>query len=104
MKRINRYLVTFDYKQIHNEVKTIITREMDLSEEAKSIEKMAGFRKIEKFPTLKLFYNSGERHQLIMERLANRWRESLGVKVELNPMDWKVLVSTLHVSGKNNTA
>ncbi|MBP9888535.1 MAG: AarF/ABC1/UbiB kinase family protein [Leptospiraceae bacterium] len=43
MKRINRYLVTFDYKQIHNEVKTIITREMDLSEEAKSIEKMAGY-------------------------------------------------------------
>ncbi len=43
MKRINRYLVTFDYKQIHNEVKTIITREMDLSEEAKSIEKMAAY-------------------------------------------------------------
>lgn len=43
MKRINRYLVTFDYKQIHSEIKTIITREMDLSEEAKSIEKMASY-------------------------------------------------------------
>ena len=43
MKRINRYLVTFDYKQIHSEVKTIITREMDLFEEAKSIEKMAAY-------------------------------------------------------------
>lgn len=43
MKRIDRYLVSFDYKQIHSEVKTIITREMDLFEEAKSIEKMASF-------------------------------------------------------------
>ena len=48
MKRINRYLVTYDYKQIHSEVATIITREMDLSEEAKSIEKMANFFASEK--------------------------------------------------------
>jgi predicted unusual protein kinase regulating ubiquinone biosynthesis (AarF/ABC1/UbiB family) len=40
MKRINRYLVTFDYKMIHSEVKSIITKEMDLLEEAKSLEKM----------------------------------------------------------------
>lgn len=65
---------------------------------ARKLLEEAGFRKIEKFPTLKLFYNSGERHQLIMERLANRWHESLGIKVELNPMDWKVLVSTLKSS------
>ncbi len=55
MKRINRYLVTFDYKQIHSEIKTIITREMDLSEEAKSIEKMAAYFASESdyvFPTV----------------------------------------------------
>ncbi|MBP7282411.1 MAG: AarF/ABC1/UbiB kinase family protein [Leptospiraceae bacterium] len=48
MKRINRYLVTYDFKQIHSEVATIITREMDLSEEAKSIEKMASYFAFEK--------------------------------------------------------
>lgn len=55
MKRINRYLVTYDYKQIHSEVATIVTREMDLSEEAKSIEKMASYFATEKdyvFPSV----------------------------------------------------
>lgn len=43
MKRIDRYLINYDYTQIHAEVKEVIQREMNLLEEAKSIEKMAGF-------------------------------------------------------------
>jgi ubiquinone biosynthesis protein len=40
MKRINRYLFSFDYVTIHKELKEVITREMDLSQEAESISKM----------------------------------------------------------------
>lgn len=40
MKRINRYLYSFDYKNIHREISKIVRREMDLSKEAESIQKM----------------------------------------------------------------
>lgn len=40
MKRINRYLYSFDYISIHKEIETTIQREMDLSLEASSIDKM----------------------------------------------------------------
>jgi oligopeptide transport system substrate-binding protein len=53
----------------------------------------AGFPGGRGFPKLRLDYNSGERHQLLMERLANNWKTHLGIQVELNPMEWKVLVS-----------
>jgi oligopeptide transport system substrate-binding protein len=53
----------------------------------------AGFPGGKGFPKLRLDYNSGERHQLLMERLVNNWKTHLGISVELNPMEWKVLVS-----------
>jgi oligopeptide transport system substrate-binding protein len=55
----------------------------------------AGYADPSKFPVLKLFYNSGERHKLLMERAANNWKTQLGVKVELEPIEWKVLVAQL---------
>lgn len=64
-------------------------------ERARKLLREAGYRGKRKFPTLKLFYNSGERHQLLMERAANNWKTHLGIQVELNPMEWKVLVATI---------
>lgn len=64
-------------------------------EKARSLLKEAGFPGGAKFPKLKLVYNSGERHKLLMERAANNWKTHLGIGVELEPIEWKVLVSQL---------
>ena len=55
----------------------------------------AGFKDRSKFPVLKLFYNPGDRHQLLMERLVHNWKTYLGIQVELNPLEWKMLVAQL---------
>lgn len=44
-----------------------------------------------------LHYNAGERHQLLMERLAFVAQEALGLKIQLEPMEWKALVAELKV-------
>ncbi|MBS1983465.1 MAG: peptide ABC transporter substrate-binding protein [Bdellovibrionales bacterium] len=59
---------------------------------ARRLLKEAGYGPKKKLK-LKLIYNSGERHQLLMERAANQWKSQLGVEVELNPMEWKVYVA-----------
>ncbi|MEM7182690.1 MAG: AarF/UbiB family protein, partial [Spirochaetota bacterium] len=48
MKRINRYLFSFDYRKIFKEIDVVITREMDLSQEAHSLTKMKNLFKTEK--------------------------------------------------------
>ena len=58
----------------------------------------AGFKDRSKFPKLKLYFNSGERHQLLMERFANNVKTYLGIKLELEVQDWKVLVAKLKSS------
>lgn len=65
--------------------------------QAKKLLDEAGYKDRSKFPILKLFFNSGERHQLLMERLAHNWKEDLGISVELDPIEWKVLVARLKV-------
>lgn len=55
----------------------------------------AGYKDRSKFPVLHLFYSSGDRHQLLMERLAHNWADTLGIRIALEPMEWKVLVSRL---------
>lgn len=67
-------------------------------EKARRLLAQAGFRGGKKLPTLKLFFNSGERHQILMERIAYNWKTQLGINVELNPMEWRVLVSRLKAS------
>ncbi len=62
---------------------------------ARELLNSAGFENPEKFPRLKLFFNVGDRHTLLMERFANNLKTCLGIKIDLEPMDWKVLVSTL---------
>jgi oligopeptide transport system substrate-binding protein len=44
-------------------------------------------------PPLKLYFNPGERHKLIVERLANNWKRYLDWDIQLEAMEWKGLVS-----------
>lgn len=55
----------------------------------------AGFKDRKKFPKLQLQYNGGERHQLLMERLAYLWKTELGIEVKLQPVEWKLHVAQL---------
>lgn len=64
---------------------------------ARSLFKEAGFGDAKKAPRLELFFNAGERHQLLMERLAHHFKSELGLDIRLEPMEWKVLVAQLKV-------
>jgi oligopeptide transport system substrate-binding protein len=62
---------------------------------AKALLATSDFFKAPKKIKLQLHYNSGDRHQLIVERLSNTWKTYLGIDVELVPSEWKVLVASL---------
>ncbi len=42
-----------------------------------------------------LYFNGGERHKMLMERFAYNAFQTLGVKIQLHPIEWKVLLSQL---------
>jgi oligopeptide transport system substrate-binding protein len=45
------------------------------------------------FPKLTLFYNTSEDHKKTAERVAQMWRENLGIKVSLQNSEWKVYLN-----------
>ncbi len=47
---------------------------------------------------IRLSFNSGERHQLLMERLAYVLQKELGLNLELEAMEWKVHVARVKQS------
>lgn len=47
MKRLNRYLIRYEYKKIHKEIEITVTNEMNLLKESKSITRMADLFKKE---------------------------------------------------------
>ena len=71
------------------------SQSLDQVLEAQKLFTEAGFSKGKAFPKLPLLYNSGERHQMLMERLANNWKRNLGIDVSLEPMEWKAMVAQL---------
>jgi len=50
----------------------------------------AGYPGGEGFPKLTLFYNTHEDHKAVAERIAQMWRETLGINVVLQNAEWKV--------------
>mgnify|MGYP002378532752 CR=1 FL=1 len=64
-------------------------------ERARALLKEAGYGPKRPLPRLVLAYNGGERHQLLMERAARKWKDELGLDVELRPSEWKSFVSEL---------
>ncbi|HOX28738.1 MAG TPA: ABC transporter substrate-binding protein [bacterium] len=47
------------------------------------------------FPELKLLYNTSEAHRTIAEAIQRMWAQELGIKVELNNVEWKVYQKNL---------
>jgi len=84
MKRINRYLYSFDFKSIHKEIEKIVKREMDLSKESESIRKMD-----------ELFYDEPE----IMVPRVEREISARGVLVT-DFVEGVKITETEHVLGK----
>lgn len=52
----------------------------------------AGFPDGKGFPRLKVSYNTLEGHKLIAQYMQEQWRKNLGVNIDLENMEWKVLI------------
>lgn len=52
----------------------------------------AGFPDGKGFPRLKLSYNTLEGHKLIAQYVQEQWRKNLGIEIDLENMEWKVLI------------
>ncbi|MGQ0612252.1 MAG: peptide ABC transporter substrate-binding protein [Planctomycetaceae bacterium] len=50
----------------------------------------AGYPGGKGYPTLTLLYNTQDTHKTIAERIAQYWRETLGITVSLRNTEWKV--------------
>ncbi len=55
----------------------------------------AGFAGGADFPRLEVLYNKSERHQAIMENLAQQWERALGITVSPTNTEWKVYLDRL---------
>lgn len=64
-------------------------------EEAQKLLAEAGYPNGEGLPTIKVNYNTLERHRKIAEAIQEMWKKNLGVEVELVNQEWKVHLATL---------
>ncbi|MFN3198889.1 MAG: peptide ABC transporter substrate-binding protein [Bradymonadia bacterium] len=61
-------------------------------EKARKLLAEAGYPDGKGFPRLKLSYNTLEGHKLIAQYIQEQWRKNLGVEIDLENMEWKVLI------------
>lgn len=66
-------------------------------DEARSLLKKAGFPEGRDFPKVKFLIPSNEESKLNAEALQAMWKEELGVKVDIEAMEWKVFMETLRI-------
>lgn len=64
--------------------------------EAKKLLADAGFADGKNFPQITLLYNTVETHHRIAQAVQRMWAEALGVKVNLQNGEWKVVVKELN--------
>jgi len=57
----------------------------------------AGYRGGNGFPKITVFYNSSEDHKRIAERIAQMWKETLGIQVSLQNAEWKVYLKQVEL-------
>jgi len=74
-KWINRFLYTFEFMKIHTEISIIIRREMNLKEEANSLQRMAELFKTEKDYTFPTVYEDFTRQGILVTKFIE------GVKI-----------------------
>ena len=68
-------------------------------DQARDLMKAAGYHAGpggKKFPKLTVFYNTSEDHKKVAERIAQMWRENLGIDVSLRNSEWKVYLQTVN--------
>ncbi|MHC4971201.1 MAG: peptide ABC transporter substrate-binding protein [Planctomycetota bacterium] len=53
----------------------------------------AGYPDGKGFPKLTLFYNTQEDHKRVAERIAQMWRETLGINISLQNAEWQVYLN-----------
>jgi predicted unusual protein kinase regulating ubiquinone biosynthesis (AarF/ABC1/UbiB family) len=75
LRWINRFLYTFEFMKIHNEISVIIRREMNLKEEATSLQRMAELFKNEKDYTFPTVYEDFTRQGILVTKFIE------GVKI-----------------------
>ncbi len=56
----------------------------------------AGFPGGKGFPRFKITFNTLEGHRLVAQYVQQQWKKELGIDVELNNMEWKVLLKQQH--------
>ncbi len=56
----------------------------------------AGYPEGRGFPKLAILYNSDERHQMLAELIQRQWKETLGINVEPQNMDWSAMEAAVH--------
>ncbi|KAF0093052.1 MAG: oligopeptide transport system substrate-binding protein [Puniceicoccaceae bacterium 5H] len=61
-------------------------------ERARALLAEAGYPQGQGFPPLTLTYNTLEGHQRIGEAITHMWQEQLGIRVELQNMEWKTFL------------
>ena len=61
-------------------------------QQARTLLAEAGYPGGEGFPPLKISYNTLESHKAVAEFVQQEWSKNLGINVELENMEWKVLL------------
>lgn len=64
-------------------------------ERARALLAEAGFPGGEGWPTVTLIYNTSEAHKQISEAVQQMWKKNLGVRIEIQNLEWKVYLKTL---------
>lgn len=65
-------------------------------DKARQLFAAAGYVNPADFPTLTIAYNTSDMHKTAMEMVQSMWRENLGINMNLQNMEFKVLLSERH--------
>jgi len=66
--------------------------------EAKKLLAEAGYPDGKGCPPIELLYNTSENHRAIAEAIQQMWRKNLGVEITLRNEEWKVYLTTQHIT------
>ena len=56
-----------------------------------------GYKDRKKFPKIKFLFPESGNNRIIAELLQTMWMENLGIKVEMQGLEWKIYLITLDI-------